>query len=433
MRAASTGVRRADNRRDTSGWPGRQLTRVRVDETIGPTVIADDELAGLAHEVESDRVERKASLSDGTERIAQAICAFANDMPGRGLPGVILVGIDDHGHPTGLAITDRLLQTLAAFRSDGNILPLPTMTVEKRAIDGHDVAVVEVTPTADPPVRYKGRVWIRVGPRRAVASRDDERILQEKRRHGVSSFDAKAVELATFDDLDMDMFRREYLPGAVSIDVLEQNHRADADQLRALHLATPDGVPNVAAIVLLGLDPRAFIPGAYFQFARFDGTDLAAPILDQKELTGPLPEVLRRADELTAVNIRVATTIVGHTQEERRPDYPAAALQQILRNAALHRAYELNVSVSWYWFSDRVEIHSPGGLYGRVNESNFGEPYATDYRNPVLAEGLKVLGFVQHFGMGVAIARRACRDNGNPEPEFQFSASGVLCAIRGRT
>jgi ATP-dependent DNA helicase RecG len=79
-----------------------------------------------------------------------------------------------------------------------------------------------------------------------------------------------------------------------------------------------------------------------------------------------------------------------------------------------------------------VEIHSPGGLYGRVNEGNFGEAYATDYRNPVLAEGLKVLGFVQHFGMGVAIARRACLSNGNPPPEFAFSPSSVLGVIRRR-
>lgn len=396
-------------------------------------MIDDAELIRLARDIESDRVERKASLSDGTERIGQAICAFANDMPGHGTSGVVLVGVSDDGQPTSLQITDRLLQTLAAFRSDGNILPLPTMSVEKRLLEGVEIAVVQVIPTGDPPVRYRGQVWIRVGPRRAIASRDDERILVERRRHGTSSFDERAAGDATFDDIDMEAFRREYLPAAVSEETLSENGRTREDQFRALHLATSDGRPNAAAILLLGSDPRAFFPGAYFQFARFDGDQLDAPILDQKELTGPLPDILRRADELTAVNIRIATSIVGHTQESRRPDYPSSALQQIVRNAALHRAYELNVPVSWYWFRDRIEIHSPGGLYGRVNESNFGEPYATDYRNPVLAEGLKVLGFVQHFGMGVDIARRACSANGNPPPEFTFSPSGVLCTIRSRS
>jgi ATP-dependent DNA helicase RecG len=271
-----------------------------------------------------------------------------------------------------------------------------------------------------------------VGPRRAIASRDDERILVERRRHGLAPFDERAAGDATFGDLDLERFKREYLPAAISAETLAQNDRSDEDQLRALHLATADGKPNVAAVLLLGLDPRAFLPGAFVQFARFDGEQLDAPILDQKELNGPLADILRWADELAAVNIRVATAVTGHTQESRRPDYPMAALQQIIRNAVLHRSYELNVPVSWYWFGDRVEIHSPGGLYGRVNEANFGQPYATDYRNPVIAEGLKVLGFVQHFGMGVTLARRACQDNGNPPPEFTFSPSGVLCTIRAR-
>jgi ATP-dependent DNA helicase RecG len=64
-----------------------------------------------------------------------------------------------------------------------------------------------------------------------------------------------------------------------------------------------------------------------------------------------------------------------------------------------------------------------------VNEQNFGDPGATDYRNPTLAEGLKVLGFVQRFGMGIELARRRCRENGNPEPRFVFSSSSVLATL----
>jgi ATP-dependent DNA helicase RecG len=128
----------------------------------------------------------------------------------------------------------------------------------------------------------------------------------------------------------------------------------------------------------------------------------------------------------------VAATVADRVHEERTPDYPFTALQQVLRNAVLHRTYESHVPVYWYWFRNRVEIHSPGGLFGRVNEQNFGDAYATDYRNPVLAEALKVLGFVQRFGHGIALARRACAENGNPPPEFEFSQSAVLCTIRSR-
>ena len=134
------------------------------------------ELEALLSDLESDRVERKESASDGT-RIREAICAFANDMPGHNEPGVVFVGVKDDGSNAGLEITDRLLLDLANMRDDGNILPIPMMTVAKRELVGSDVAVIIVEPDDAPPVRFKGRIRIRVGPRRAIASAADERRL----------------------------------------------------------------------------------------------------------------------------------------------------------------------------------------------------------------------------------------------------------------
>jgi ATP-dependent DNA helicase RecG len=159
-----------------------------------------------------------------------------------------------------------------------------------------------------------------------------------------------------------------------------------------------------------------------------------APVLDQKELQGRLSDVLRQAEDLASINIRVATVVEGHVTEQRQPDYPLGALQQLLRNAVMHRSYEIQAPVYWYWFADRVEIHSPGGLFGRVNEANFGQAgvAATDCRNQVVAEGLKVTGFVQRFGMGIPLARRRCQENGNPPPEFEFQPAAVLALLRRR-
>ena len=95
-------------------------------------------------------------------------------LPGHEKPGVVFVGVDDDGDCVNLAITDPLLLTLADMRSDGNILPIPSITVVKETIDGCEVAVIVVEPSPNPPVRYNGRTWIRVGPRRATASREEE-------------------------------------------------------------------------------------------------------------------------------------------------------------------------------------------------------------------------------------------------------------------
>ncbi len=46
----------------------------------------DGELVRLLKDIESDRVERKASINDHS-KICQAICAFANDFPNHRQPG----------------------------------------------------------------------------------------------------------------------------------------------------------------------------------------------------------------------------------------------------------------------------------------------------------------------------------------------------------
>ena len=396
-------------------------------------MLSDEEIERLALDMESDRVERKNSLSGSAkDKVAQAICAYANDLPGHRAPGLVVIGMDDLGHPTGLAITDDLLLSLGGIRSDGNILPIPTIVVRKVSLLGVDIAVVLVAPSGDPPVRYEGRVWIRVGPRRAVASRDEERILIERRQAADLPYDRRPARGTSLADLDLAFFQQTYLPSAVSAEVLAENERSTEHQLAALHLLAPTSEPNHAALLLLGKDPRAFIAGAYLQFVRFDGGDFGAPILDQKELVGRVDDVLREADTLARLNVRIATIIEGAPTERRMPDYPVTALEQLLRNAVLHRSYEIQAPVYWYWFSDRVEIHSPGGLYGRVTPQNFGARGSTDYRNAGLAEGLRVLGFVQRFGWGIDTVRRRCQQNGNPPPEFEFQPSAVLATLRSR-
>ena len=369
-------------------------------------MLSDKELLDILTDIESDRVERKASLSD-RDRMRQAICAFANDLPDHRKPGVAFVGVNDDGTCANLRITDDLLRTLSDMRSDGNILPFPMMTVQKKILGRCEVAVVEVQPSYNPPVRYNGRVWIRVGPRRATATADEERRLGEKRRAGDLPFDQRPVQNATTGDLDLDLFRQVYLPSAVAADVLAANDRPVGQQLASLRFLTPDGIPNTAAILVFGKDPLGWLPGAYVQFARFEGFEVTDTIRHQKEIDGPMPSLLRQLDEVLDANVSVAGDVRSEPTEIKHADYPIVALQQLVRNAVLHRTYEAtNAPARVYWFSDRIEIQSPGGLYGQINAENFGRPGVTDYRNPLLAEAMKVLGYVQRFGMGIPLAKK---------------------------
>lgn len=155
-------------------------------------MLTQDQLEVLLGDLESDRVERTTSTSK-TDKFGEAMCAFANDLPGHGEPGYLMIGADDDGTLSGLTVTDALLKNLAAIRADGNLLPQPAINVARFALQGGELAVVEVLPSDLPPVRYKGRVWVRVGPRRGIANEQDERILSERRVARARSFDARVT------------------------------------------------------------------------------------------------------------------------------------------------------------------------------------------------------------------------------------------------
>lgn len=394
----------------------------------------DQELEQLLADLESDRVERKESLA-AIDKIQQAICAFANDLPDHRKPGILFIGTRDDGACAGLTVDDKLLRRLADVRSEGNILPMPMMTVQKRALNGCEVAVVSVEPSDAPPVRYRGRIYVRVGPTSRLASAEEERRLSERRRARDLPFDIRPLPSADLADLDRELFRRVYLPSAVAPEILEENRRSLEQQMSSVRFATSGEtcLPTVLGVLVAGIDPRRFVPGDYIQFLRIDGTELTDPLRDQKEIDGALSDLLRVLDEILRANIAVASDPAADPVEIRRPDYPLVALQQLARNAVMHRTYEgTNAPVRITWFEDRIEILNPGGPYGQVTRANFGQPGIADYRNPHLAEAMKNLGYVQRFGLGIALARRELEKNGNPLPEFQVGDSSVLATVRRR-
>ena len=348
---------------------------------------------------------------------------------------MLFVGVRDDGIPSGLEITDQLLQNLASVRGDGNILPFPSLDVQKKRLKGQDVAVTVVYPSNATPVKFKGTVWIRSGPRRGIANPDDERRLNEKRRYRDLPADLRPITAAGIDVLDELLFRRTYLPSAVSAEVLEQNQRSLEDQLMASKFAHPGppARPTVVGVLSVGKSPTDWVPGAYVQFLRVDGTALGDPVKDAHEVRGPLPDLLSELEDLLKANVQTSVDFTSGPVEIRRPDYPLAALQQIVRNAILHRSYENTYApVRLNWFNDRVEIQNPGGPFGQVNVQNFGRPGTYDYRNPDLAAVMKELGYVQRFGFGIATARREMEKNGNPPPEFQVEDAHVAVILRRR-
>ena len=388
------------------------------------------QLMALLSDLEADHIEYTESTNN-TDKFCQAICAFANDLPNHRQPGYLLIGVRGNGVPAGLTVTDELLTTLGGIRSDGNVLPQPLINVAKFSLDGGDVAVVEVYPSDLPPVRYKGRVYIRVGPRKAVASEQEERVLSERRVALAHSFDARPCLEATIDELALgqfDAYRRE----AIDPDTLSANHRPVEQQLASLRLYDPERAhPTHAGILLFGKNPRYFLPGAYVQYLKLPGTDLTDLPEDQAEISGDLHSVLRELEGRLKLLIQTTMRAVSALEEKLLPDYPEWALRELLMNAVMHRNYDSNTPIRFYAFSDHIEIQSPGGLYGEATRENF--PTRNSYRNPVIAEAMKSLGFVNRFGYGVQRAQALLAQNGNPPAEFEFDEHAVLVKVYRRS
>ena len=397
---------------------------------------SDEQLETLLADIESDFAERKESWKgDASDTGRQAVCAFANDLPDHRKPGVLFVGARNDGTPSNLHITDELLRILSDIRTDGNTLPPPSIVVEKRTLRGAEMAVVTVQPSDTPPVRYKGRIWIRTGPRRAVATPQEERILNEKRRYRDIPFDVQPLPSCNVSALSRILFEQEYLPNAFALDVVEANERSYEQKLASCRMiaSVDDPTPTILGVLVLGVSPRDWIPGAYIQFLRIAGKEVHDSIQDEALIDGALGQILRRIDEKIDAHNRSTVDIISSDREVRATPYPRVALQQLIRNAVMHRTYEnTNAPVRVHWFDDRIEIINPGGPFGVVTRENFGLPGITDYRNPNLADAMKVMGFVQRFGIGIQTARAETKRNGNPEIQFQIEPVTVLATVRRR-
>ena len=224
--------------------------------------------------------------------------------------------------------------------------------------------MVEVLPSDLPPVRYKGRVWIRVGPAPGVGrSQQEEHILVEKRAASQKPFDIRPCHGCTLDDLVVDLFSVSYLPVAVDREVLAENQRSIREQMASLRLYDlAADCPTNAAVMLFAKDPRSRIPGSYVQFVRWAGTTMADDPISEKRFAGDLLTVLREVDTFVRLPMTSYPVVESTLRERSEIDYPPVAVREILMNAIMHRSYESNAPVQFYWYEDRIDIQSPGGL-----------------------------------------------------------------------
>ncbi|MEW5872475.1 MAG: ATP-binding protein [Chloroflexota bacterium] len=361
-------------------------------------------------------------------RLAAVMAAMANTNGGTVLLGVAPRSGQIQGLPDPEQTLDCVFQ--AALLCDPPlVLPIPQVA----RVEGSQVARVTI-PAGLPHVyslegRYLGREGMQSNP---LSARRLRQLLMER---GVVQFEAQLPPGASLDDLDPQKVAAYVqaldLPGDEDVEqaLLRRGClRCEERKVQRAEEASACLRPTYAALLLFGRHPQQWLPNATILAARFTGVTLADRYFKQ-EMRGTLPEQLRLAEAFARENLRSVVRLVGLTHEEML-EYPPEALRELLVNAVAHRDYNMQGdNIHLYIFSDRIEIHSPGGLPGPMNLDNLLE--ARFSRNAVIMQVLSDLGFVERLGYGLNRVVDVVRTHGLPAPRFEEAAGSFRVTLQG--
>lgn len=373
-------------------------------ETDGP--ISAEQLAdviGLMRAVGVDlqRYEVKSSKKELTRDIARTVSAFSN-----GSGGVIICGIaekDGFSPVKGFdvqSVQDSLAHTCAEL-----ISPPVRPDIQVLLFEGKPVVVARIPEMrpADKPCfikasdRYNGS-YIRTGDGdMRLTSYEVDRLIDE---HSQPQYDIQVVEEALVSDLSQEcvdgLLARERRVHARNFAKLD-----DPAALLRLGAIRPDESgtlrPTLAGLIALGDYPQQFFPRLNVSFACYPGTrksdvtSFGERLLDSATMVGPISQMVEDTIAAVGRNTRTGAVVKGAYRREV-PDYPPIALREAIVNALMHRDYSpqsLGTPVQVDLYVDRLEIISPGGLFGNVTIRTLGVDGITSTRNQHLANLLE--------------------------------------------
>ncbi len=187
-----------------------------------------------------------------------------------------------------------------------------------------------------------------------------------------------------------------------------------------------------AGLLLFAKDPTTVYPQSCVRLLAFQGAERDSKPADFLDISAPIPKALELAIHFIDRNTRHPMRVVG-MRRLRLNEYPIAALREAIINALAHRDYEdATRKIHVELFNDRIEVISPGRLPGGLTleqlRSGMLRPCS---RNPVLTQGLRLLGLMEELGTGVIRMKHAMRDHGLEAPEYTYSNDHFVVTFRG--
>lgn len=336
--------------------------------------------------------------------------------------GAVIFGVDPHNGYAEVGVKDaeRLETQMLVQCLEMTPTVRPFFSVFDR--DGKTIVVAEI-----PGLSYGERPCFQqsLGPVSGAFVRVDDQDLpmSETERRSYEVFQTRTQDelcpatQATMQDLDPNLWTLFVLKFRI-----ERRATRQLDEAELLeHLGfVADARPTVAALLLFGTRPQAFLPA--FSIHAECMEDVETPNLAPERIEGRLPDMVDAAVEFVARHTCTETVLDRDGQRMDVKDYPEVAVREAILNAVIHRDYGLLPDakpIELKLHPDRLEITSPGGLFGETSLESALRSSCVK-RNPLIAETMAFLQGRLHRRNGILTIRKACEAQGLPEPTFTY-------------
>lgn len=370
---------------------------------------------------EGETQEFKRELPVTDRQFLKTVVAFANGAGGRIIFGINnadgqVVGVSDENR---WQIQDRVTNMI----SDG-CTPQIFPTYDWEEVDGKSLFIVNVPASFNCPyyLRKEGvskGIYIRVDATTRKA--EPEKILELQLYGQHKTYDSvveRGVDPATDDELHL-------LCSAFNEYLGETERSVTVKQLINWKLLEQKGskyFPTVAFRLLVG----SGFPFSGIQCARFEGKDRSV-FVDRKVFEGPVHEQLERSLNFVYQYLRTKAIIV-HVRRKDEEELPLVALREAIANAIIHRNYLIRGMIQISLFDDRLEISSPGSLYGGLTKKQMLNGVSR-LRNPLLAAAFRRMNIIEQWGTGVQRIFAVCREAGVKPPTYNLSGDSLCVSF----
>lgn len=375
---------------------------------------------------EMQNIEVKSAHYGCPRRLYDTLSSFSNQDDG----GVIIFGLEEENDFKTVGVYDAHDLQKKVNEQCKSMIPVVRALFSVCEVDGKIVVSAEIpgVEISERPVFYKGagRIkgsYIRVGE-------SDEQMSE----YEIYSYDAfrKRIrdDIRTVSNARLSLFNKERLEKyieSVKKDRKNLSENTTDDDIMELMGVTVDGLPTVAGIMTFSQYPQGYFPQLCITAISVPGLEKGdigeneERFLDNKRITGAIPDMLEDAVDFVRRNCRHKTIIDQSGKRADKEEYPMKAVREAILNALVHRDYSIhteNTPVRIEMYSDRMEVINSGGLYGKITIDSLGK-VRPETRNSALANMLEVLNITENRYSGIPTIRREFEKAGLPAPIFE--------------